>query len=290
MAKSLNKLKILNFGALTLAGIINAVGVTVFLAPVKLYDSGFSGTSMLVSQVTPRWISLSLILVVLNLPVFLFGLKRQGKVFTLYSVYVVSVYAISAWLITDILPIDVSFASPLAGTDLLLCAIFGGMVSGLGSGLAIRFGGAMDGIEVLSVIFAKRLGLTVGTFCMIYNAVLYIICGMVLDSWILPLYSVITYMSALKVIDFVTEGISRSKSALIVTAKPREITEALSLAFKTGVTLLDARGGYSGDSKTVVYFVVNRFQVSKMKDLVHEIDPGAYITISEVADVFHTDR
>lgn len=79
-----------------------------------------------------------------------------------------------AWLITDVFPIDVSIASPLAGTDLLLCALFGGMISGIGSGLAIRFGGVMDGIEVMTVIFSKQLGIMVGTFVMIYNVILYI--------------------------------------------------------------------------------------------------------------------
>lgn len=91
-------------------------------------------------------------------------------------------YSLFAWLINDVLPVDVSMASPLAKSDLLLCALFGGLISGVGSGLAIRFGGAMDGIEVLAVIFAKRLGVTVGTFVMTYNVILYIICGLVIQS------------------------------------------------------------------------------------------------------------
>ena len=129
----------------------------------------------------------------------------------------VCIYSVSSWLITDVLPIDVSLASPLAGTDLLLCALFGGVISGIGSGLAIRFGGAMDGIEVMAVIFAKRLGMTVGTFVMIYNVILYIICGIVLDSWILPLYSIVTYIAALKTIDYIVDGIDRAKCAIIIT-------------------------------------------------------------------------
>ena len=92
-------------------------------------------------------------------------------------------YSLSAWLITDILPIDVEFLSPFAKDDLFLCAVFGGLISGAGSGIAIRYGGAMDGIEVLAVIFAKRLSLTVGTFVMIYNVVLYIICGLIYHMW-----------------------------------------------------------------------------------------------------------
>ena len=201
-----------NILMLTIAGMINAFGITIFMTPVKLYDSGISGTSMLLEQITPPNLTLSLFLLILNVPLFLFGLKKQGAGFTFYSIYAVGVYSLFAWLITDVFPVDVSIASPLAGTDLLLCALFGGVLSGIGSGLAIRYGGAMDGIEVMAVIFAKRLGITVGTFVMIYNFLLYVICGIVLKSWMLPLYSIVTYSAALKTVDFIAEGIDRSKA------------------------------------------------------------------------------
>ncbi len=282
----LKDLKPFHFLMLTLAGIINAFGITVFLNPVKLYDSGISGTSMLLAQITPQWCSLSLFLILLNVPLFLFGLHKQGAVFTIYSLYTVAVYSLGAWLITDVLPIDVSMASPLAGTDLLLCAIFGGLISGVGSGLCIRYGGAIDGIEVLAVIFAKRLNLTVGSFVMIYNVILYIICGFLIQSWILPLYSVVTYMAGIKTVDFVVEGIDRSKAAMIVTVHPDEITKELTSRFTTGITRMEGKGGYSGHDRTVLYFVVNRFQISTMKDIVHQLDPKAFITITEVADIF----
>lgn len=284
--KLLKSLKIKNFILLLIAGIINAIGVTMFLQPVKLYDSGISGTSMLLSQITPDFLPLSLFLILLNVPIFIFGLKKQGAEFTIYSIFTVAVYSLSAWLITDILPIDVSTVSPLAKSDLFLCAIFGGLISGIGSGLTIRFGGAIDGIEVLAVIFAKKLNLTVGTFVMIYNVILYIICGIVIQSWILPLYSIVTYVAALKTIDYIVEGFDRSKAALIITDKQKEVCKELSETFENGVTHFDAKGYYSKTDKTVIYFVINRFQVSRMKSLVHKIDPEAYISIIEVADVF----
>ena len=279
-----------NLLMLTLAGMINAVGITLFLSPVKLYDSGISGTSMLLEQITPPYLSLSVFLLLLNIPLFLFGLKKQGRLFTVYAIYTVLIYSLFAWLITDVFPVDVSIASPLAGTDLLLCALFGGVISGIGSGLAIRYGGAMDGIEVMAVIFAKRLGLTVGTFVMIYNILLYIVCGFVLNSWVLPLYSIVTYAAALKTIDFVVEGIDRAKCAVIVTDHPDEVCTALLETFESGVTCLDAKGGYSRRSKTMLYFIINRYQVIRMTELVHSLDPGAYITISEVADVFSSNN
>ena len=286
MLTELKKLKIKNFLLLIIAGAVNATGVTMFLAPINLYDSGISGTSMLLDMVTPEYLSLSVFLLILNIPLFLFGLKKQGPVFTVYAVFSVAMYSFFAWVINDVLPVDVVNSSPFAGTDPLLCALFGGMISGAGSGLAIRFGGAMDGIEVMAVIFAKKLGLTVGTFVMIYNVLLYIICGIIFASWRLPLYSIIAYMAALKTVDFIVEGLDRSKSATIITEKPDEVCAALSEAFECGITTMDAKGYYSGSEKTMVYIVLNRFQIGRMKDIVHTVDKTAYISISEIADVF----
>ena len=232
--KLIKKLKIKNFMVLFFAGIINSVGVTVFLQPVRLYDSGISGTSMFLSQITPQWLSLSVFLVVLNIPIFIFGAKKPG----------------------------------------------------IGSGLAIRFGGAMDGVEVLAVVFAKKLSLTVGTFVMIYNVILYVICGIAFQSWILPLYSIVAYVVALKTVDYIIEGFDRSKSAMIITTKQKEICKRLSNEFENGITFYDAKGYYSNEDKTVIYFVLNRFQIGKMREIVHSIDPKAYISITEVADIF----
>ncbi|MBE7031883.1 MAG: YitT family protein [Ruminococcaceae bacterium] len=289
MEKLFGKIKAENIFFLTIAGLTNAFGITLFLTPVKLYDSGISGTSMLLAQITPEFMTLSVFLLLLNIPLFILGYKKQGRTFTVYSVYTVIIYSIGAWLITDILPIDVSFASPLAGTDLLLCALFGGLISGVGSGLTIRYGGAIDGIEVMAVIFAKKIGVTVGTFVMTYNVLLYVICGMVLNSWILPLYSIVTYGAGLKTIDFIVEGIDRSKAAMIITSKPDEVCEKLMSKFECGATKLSAKGGYSNEDKTVIYFIVDRFQISKMREIVHKIDEHAFITITEVADVFKSN-
>lgn len=275
-----------NFVFLTIAGIINAFGVTMFLQPVKLYDSGVSGTAMLLAQVTPEWMSLSVFLLVLNIPLFLFGYKKQGLGFTINAVYAVMIYSLTAFLITDVLPVDVSMASPLAESDLLLCAIFGGLISGMGSGLTIRFGGAMDGMEVVAVTFAKKLGLSVGTLMMFYNVILYIVCGIIINSWILPLYSIVAYAVALKTVDYIVEGIDHSKAATIITNNADEVSAVLSGTFECGVTMLPAKGYYSGLDKTMLYVIVNRFQIPKLRDLVHEYDPTAYISITDVADVF----
>ena len=283
--KRIREIRPLNFLFLTLAGIINAFGVTLFLFPVKLYDSGMSGTSMLLDQVTPSFLTLPMFLVLLNVPIFIFGHRKQGLAFTVYSIYTVGIYSLMSFLIMDVLPIDVSIVSPLAGSDLLLCAIFGGVISGVGSGLTIRFGGAIDGVDVLSVVFAKKIGISLGTFVMIFNTLLYIVCGIAIQSWILPLYSIVTYFVGSKTVDFIVEGFNRSKCAMIVTTKAVEISEAISEQFYAGGTIVNAVGGYSKEDKNIIYFIVNHFQINKLKTIVHSIDEKAFIALQDVSDI-----
>ena len=270
---------------ISIKNVLKAFGVTMFLFPVKLYDSGISGLSMLLDQITPDYLSLSLFLIIINIPIFIFGLKRQGKTFTVYSIFAVTVYSLASFMIMDVLPVDVSFISPLAGSDLLLCAVFGGVISGVGSGMTIRFGGAIDGIDVLSVVFAKRIGISIGTFVMLFNTLLYIICGIAIQSWILPLYSIVTYYVGSRTVDFITEGFDRAKCAMIVTVKANEISNALSENFDSSGTIVKAVGGYSKKDKEIIYFIVNRFQINKLKNIVHDIDESAFISLQEVADI-----
>ena len=279
------ELKPINFLYLTIAGIINAFGVTLFLFPVKLYDSGISGTSMLLDQITPAFLTLPMFLVVLNIPIFIFGLKRQGLAFTIYSIFTVIIYSLMSYLIMYVLPIDVSIISPLAGSDLLLCAIFGGVISGVGSGLTIRFGGAIDGIDILSVVFAKKIGISIGAFVMIFNTILYIICGIAINSWILPLYSIVTYFVGSKTINFIVEGFNRSKCAMIVTTKAKEVSEAISNQFGASGTIVNAIGGFSKEEKNIIYFIINHFQINKLKQIVHDIDDKAFISLQDVSDI-----
>ena len=281
----IKEIKLINFIFLLAAGIINAFGVTLFLFPVKLYDSGVSGLSMPLDQITPAYLNISLFLIVINFPIFIFGAKKQGINFTLYSLFTIGIYSLFSYLIMNVFPIDVSLVSPLAGEDLLLCAIFGGVISGVGSGLTIRFGGAIDGIDVLSVVFAKKIGLSIGTFVMIFNLILYIICGFVIGNFILPLYSIVTYFVGSKTVDFITDGFDRSKCAMIVTTKANEITDALKENFGSSGTIVNAVGGYTKENKQIVYFILNRFQMNKLKEIIRAIDEKAFISFEEVSEI-----
>ena len=287
--RQFKQLKISRIIILIFAGIINAFGVMMFLAPVELYDSGISGTSMLLWQITPDKFTLSLFLIVLNVPLFIYGYRKEGFPFTVYSLVAVASYSASAYVFANVLPVDISTSSPFAGKDLLLCSVFGGIISGIGSGLTIRCGGAIDGIEVLAVIFAKRLGITVGTFVMIYNIILYTMVGIVLQSFILPLYSILTYAAAIKVVDFIVEGFDKAKAAMVITTKADEISAALSDAFGYGITHIPATGYYQNTDRTVIYFVVNRFQIARMKNIIDEHDPNAFVTISDISEFMGSD-
>ena len=285
-----------NFAMLTVAGIINAVGVTLFLAPVNLYDSGVSGLSMFLDMLVtamPLWSWL----LIINFPIFIFGLNKQGVAFTVYSLYAILIYSLSSMVFQNIIPVYFPqfFAngSPVAGREILLCCVFGGMLSGIGSGMTIRYGGTLDGIETLAVIFAKKLGLTVGNFVMIFNVLLYItigatVAGMGTGDFAIPLFSIIAYYVNGKAVDFISQGIDQAKGAIIITMEYDKVAAALSSEFGRGLTVIDAKGYYSQSDKKFIYCVVNRFQVAKLRNIVAKYDRHAFVTINDIADVFGT--
>ena len=289
------KLNPYNFIGLTIAGVINAIGVCLFLTPLYIYDGGFSGTSVLLS----RYLKLAqaLFLVVINVPFYFIGRKKIGWEFLIYSLYAIGIYSLGSLIInTAIFPNGFLNGSPVVGHEVVLASIFGGLLSGVGSGLVIKFGGALDGVEVMAVIFHKRLGVSVGTFVMVYNAVLYIIAAIIAsvvsgqNEWDIALYSVIAYYINLKTIDFIVEGMEKGKAAMIITENPRKLSEALSRELKRGITLWDSTGYYSGADKKMLYVVVNRFEIAKLKMLVSELDPKAFVSIMEVSEIMGTSK
>lgn len=292
-------LKITNFAALTIAGVINSAGVTLLLAPVNLYDSGMSGLAMFLDAlvaVVPLWAWL----IILNFPIFLFGLKKQGVAFTVYSLFAIAVYSGCSMIFQNVIPVYypdfLKGGSPIAGNELILCAIFGGLLSGVGSGMTIRFGGAMDGIEQLAVIFAKKINLTVGNFVMVFNIILYIVIGCVTFAqgsaqyFEIPLYSIVAYAAASKAVDFISQGLDQAKGALIITTGSSydAVAAALSEEFGRGLTVISAKGYYSNSDKKVIYCVVNRFQVARLRSVVARCDKRAFVTIMDISDVFGT--
>lgn len=273
-----------DFVMLTLAGVINATGVTVFLAPLRLFDSGLSGTAYLFNQLTPDWLGLWFFLIVLNFPFYLFGLRKMGAKFVCCSLYAIGIYSLFSFLYQSVFPIDWSAGSPIVQEDKLLAAIFGGLISGIGSGMTIRYGGAIDGVEVMAVMFAKKIGMTVGTFIMAYNILLYSVSAIIFKSWDIPLYSVLAYAVGLKAVDFIVDGLDKGKAAWIVSSEHEKIAAELSKELIRGITVLEATGYYSGENRKILYVVVNRFEIAKLKSIVKSIDHKAFVAIYEISD------
>ncbi len=286
---NVGKIKPVNFLWLTLAGFINGAGVALFLVPWQLLDGGLSGTSYLINYLTD--IPLSVWLVLLNFPFFLLAFKRMGLSVVVYSLYAIAMYSLAVFLYQSVFGLcgpGPEFAdSPFVTKeyDIILAALFGGLVSGVGSGLTIRFGGAMDGVEVMGVMFAKKLGVTVGQFVMGYNAVLYIAAGFLMGDFQVPLYSVVAYAVGLKAVDFIVDGLDKGKAAIIITGKPAEVGKGISDTMGRGITLLKARGFYSQEEKGMLYCVVNRFEIGTLKKVVSALDPDAFVSINEVSDM-----
>lgn len=278
------KIKPITFLLLIAAGIINAVGVTLILAPCRLLDSGISGTAYLLDMITPPYLVLSFFLIICNFPFYIIGYKKLGKEFVIYSLFAITIYSLAALLFRNVLPFDFSQGSPITRNDMLLSAIFGGLLSGIGSGLVIRSGGAIDGVEVIAILFSKQLGLTVGSFVMIYNCILYLISAIAFKSWIVPLYSIITYAVGIKTIDFIVEGLDKAKAVYIIGSKPDELQRVLSETLGRGVTAITAQGYYSGEEKIMIYCVVNRFEIRTVKKIVLSVDPDSFVTINDISE------
>ncbi len=283
------KFRPLNFLGLTIAGVINAIGVCLLLAPLNIYDGGLSGTSVLLDKVTPVWLTQAMFLIVLNVPFYIIGRKKIGKEFLVYSLYAIAVYSLCSFLINDVIFKGLT-TSPIVGEDKVLGALFGGLLSGIGSGLVIKFGGALDGVEVVAILFHKKLGVSVGTFVMCYNILLFIVAALVFREWTATLYSLIAYFIGLKTIDFIVEGFEKGKAALIITEKLDELASALSQELKRGITVLDAKGYYSGADKKMLYVVVNRFEIAQLKDIVASLDKAAFVSIIEVSEIMGTGK
>ncbi len=269
---------------LVAAGIVNATGVILFLSSSGILDGGLSGTAMLLDMVFSKIgidVLFSVFIVVLNVPFFLIGMKKLGFKFVISSAVAIGTYAgVSA--IYQAFGLDKIIWEQ---TDIFLCAVFGGLLSGVGSGLTIRFGGAMDGMEATAVIFAKKIGLTVGQFVMIYNAAIYTIACVALGEVYIGLYSIVTYVVGIKAVDFVVEGLDKGKGCFIITSRGMKVAGALSEEFNRGVTLLPSRGYHSKTENVTVYCVVNRFEIGRLKSIVKSVDPNAFVTIQEISDV-----
>ena len=272
MTKKSNKIliKLSRVFFMILGSILAAMALEVFLIPNNIIDGGITGISIMASHLTN--IQLGLFIVILNLPFVIMGYRHIGKTFALSTIFSVICFSICVTLLHSV---------PGVTEDTLLATIFGGIILGVGVGLIIRNGGSLDGTEIVAILIEKRSPFSIGEIVMFINFFILGSSGF-LFGWDRAMYSLIAYFIAFKVIDITVEGLEESKAVIIVSDKNSDISKAIMDRLGRGITLLDGKGAYSGDEAEVIYVVISRLEVAKLKNIVSDFDEHALITITSV--------
>lgn len=259
---------------LIVGAFIVAVALELFLLPNKIIDGGVIGISMMVSHITKG--NLGAIIFAINFPFVIMAYKTLGRKFVLNTFFAITMLSIAT---------NVVLRFDHVTDDLLLATIFGGILLGLGVGLILRNNASLDGTEMVSLKLAKKLKVvSVGELLMGMNLFVYAGAGF-LFGWDRALYSVLTYYVASKVIDTVIEGLDKAKSVRIVSEFSREIGDSIMKELDISVTYMKTLGGYSRQEKILTYCIVNKFDMAKLKEVVHNVDPNAFIVTEDVHEV-----
>ncbi len=258
---------------LTLGAFVAAFALECFLVPNNIIDGGIVGISMILSYITKY--NLGLLIFVINIPFILLAFTKMGKYFVFQTLYAVAMLAIGINI----------FQAHHITDDLLLATVFGGIILGTGVGIVLKNEGSLDGTEIMSLVLSKKFGFSVGEIIMGFNVFIYFGAGLVF-GWNKAMYSVLTYFIAYRVIDIVLEGLNSSKSVEVISDKAYEIGQELIDRFEISVTYLKGIGGYSKTEKTIIYCVVSRLELAKLKEVVKEFDPKAFISIVDVHEAY----
>ncbi len=258
---------------ITLGALMMAVGLEIFLVPNQVVDGGITGISIMISHLSG--LSLGIFLFLLNLPFVYLGYKQIGKTFAFSTVFGITVLSIFTFLLHP---------APAFTDDVLLATVFGGMVIGIGIGIVIRSGGALDGTEILAILINKKLPVSVGSIVMFFNFFILGAAGFVF-TWDRAMYSLLAYYIASKAIDTVVDGFEQSKSVWIISDYATEIADSINARLGRGVTFLKGEGAFTGDNKKVIFCVINRIEESKLTTIVQHWDPNAFLAIADMAEV-----
>ena len=259
-------------------GIMSAgFGLKGFLLPNSFIDGGVTGISLILTELTS--IPLSILLVLINIPFIILAYSTINKPFAFRSLIAILLLALTVHFIPF----------PIITHDKLLIAVFGGFFLGLGIGLAIRGGSVIDGTEVLAVYLGRKTSLTIGDVIMIFNVIIFLAAAYVFSIEI-ALYAMLTYLSASKTVDFVVSGIEEYVGVTIISEKNEEIRLAIIEKLGRGCTLYYGKKGYAKRGETlkktdIVYTLITRLELTKLKSEVENIDPDAFIVMHSIKDV-----
>lgn len=260
---------------IVIGAVITAYGLEAVLIPNDVIDGGVTGISIMGAHLFE--IPLGVFLFILNIPFVYLGYKQVGQTFAVMSIIGIAALSISTVLLHNVETI-------LGPEDPLLIVLAGGLLLGVGIGIVLRNGGALDGSEVLAVLLSRKIPFSVGDIILFINAFIFIGASFIfgLES---ALYSALTYYIAKNVIDIIQVGLEQSKSVRVVSPKSEEIGVAIQSRLGRGVTYTQGRGGFSNESTEILNCVINRMEENKLVSIIKDIDDGAFVVISDVSEV-----
>lgn len=261
------------FLGIILGSTIVSVSINTLIIPNDIADGGITGIAIILHYLFNWPVSWAVLL--LNLPLFFLGMRIVGRNFLVLSVLGVGVLSATLSLTTYL---------PALTHDTLLAAISGGVLTGIGMGIIFRSRGSLGGTDILAILLTRKTSFSVGQILLGIDAVIFL-CAAILFEPEMAMYAMIYMFIATRVVDLVQEGLSLSKSVLVVTSQPYKIAEDIMAKLERGVTLFQAIGAFSGEEKQVVYCVINRSELSQIKQIVREQDPRAFLAVSEVPEV-----
>lgn len=260
-----------------LGSFLAAFAIDVFLVPNDLIDGGIIGIAMICSYLFGN-ATLPLFLILLSAPFLVMAYRYIGKVFLAHMFFALFFFIASIYFLQNVMHLDFHGES-------LEVVVIGGAILGIGIGLIIRYGGCLDGTEILGIIINQSTGITVGQVVLTCNVFIFGAAGLVFQDWHPPILSLITFMVATKVMDAVIVGLEETKSVWIISPKSKEIAQSIIHELGLGVTILYGRGGYSGDEREILYVISERLQLAELKELVYREDPSAFVAIENLHEV-----
>jgi uncharacterized membrane-anchored protein YitT (DUF2179 family) len=256
---------------------IAAFAIKIFFIPNNLIDGGTVGLAMIGSRlVGTQW--LPLLILCTSLPFVLYAFKIIGKTFVFHTLVSIGLFAFCLFLMPHV------FHSPFHGETLEVVVIGGGIL-GVGIGIIIRSGACLDGTEILGLIANRKWGFTVGQIIFFCNIIVFGLAGLVFQEWHPPLMSLITYIVVARVLDFVLVGLDETKSVLVISSKYKQVEKAVMHDLGIGLTVMYGRGGFSGESREILYIIIERLRLTELKELIYSIDPTAFIAIESLHEV-----
>ncbi len=263
------------FWGVTSGVLLIALGLDLFLVPNKIAAGGVSGIATVLHYLTG--VPVGMTMLALNIPLFLLGIYRLGLKFGFRSLY----GTVSLSFLVDVLAPYL----PVATRDPLLASVFGGVLVGLGLGIVFRYRGTTGGTDLAAAILRTYTGANVGQLLFLVDGLVVLSAGFTFRSWELAMYALITIFVTAWLVDLVQEGISYTKAFFIISTRSDQIAQSVIKDLNRGATALKARGVYTGSPREVLLVVVNRTEVTRLKDLVYEIDPRAFMILADVHEV-----